>query len=87
MCEFKTDLKREREREKERERREERKKGRKGQREIQNSSLYMGLDDDVKHTTHIIFCFSCVYGTYCLSKIPFQQFLEVLNSVWLIKGP
>ena len=39
---------------KERERREGRKKGRKGQRKIQNSSLYMGLDDDVKHMTHII---------------------------------
>lgn len=39
---------------KERERREGRKEGRKGQRKIQNSSLYMGLDDDVKHMTHII---------------------------------
>ena len=39
---------------KERERREGRKGGRKGQRKIQNSSLYMGLDDDVKHMTHII---------------------------------
>lgn len=72
---------------KEREREKERREGRKGQREIQNSSLYVGLDDDVKHMTHIIFCFSCIYGTYCLSRIPFQQFLEVLNSVWLIKSP
>ena len=39
---------------KEREGREGRKEGRKGQRKIQNSSLYMGLDDDVKHMTHII---------------------------------
>lgn len=42
------------ERERERGRKEGRKKGRKGQRKIQNSSLYVGLDDDVKHMTHVI---------------------------------
>lgn len=73
--------------EREKEREEERKEGRKGQREIQNPSLYMGLDDDVKHMTLLSLLLLCLWhilfnqNTFSAVLESFEQYLAHKRSL------